>query len=101
MASIGSDQEDTIYRRDLFDMFLHQNTITNAAFAVVPWLVQVCKNGGTRFRVEYLTDTALVEANRLKYGLYYNREGTEGYPKWLMSDYKQAILEARNTTQSN
>ena len=96
LASIGSDQEDTIYRRDLFDFFLHQATITNAAFAVVPWLVDVCKKRKTKYRVEYLTDVALVEANRLKYGVYYNREGTKEYPEWLMSDYKQAIVESRN-----
>jgi hypothetical protein len=94
-ASIGLDQEDTIYRRDLLNRFLHQATITNAAFAVVPWLVHVCKSGDTRFRLEYLTDVALVEANRLKHGVYWNRKGTEEYPEWLMSDYKQAIIEAR------
>jgi hypothetical protein len=96
LASIGFDQEDTIYHRDLIDLFLHQATITNAAFAVVPWLVHVCKKGDTRFRVEYLTAVALVEANRLKYGVYGNREGTEVNPGWLMTDYKQAIIEARN-----
>ncbi len=62
----------------------------------MPWLVSVCKQGITKFQIEYLTDVALVEANRLKYGVYYNREGTEEYPKWLMSDYQQAILHARD-----
>jgi hypothetical protein len=95
LASIGTDQEDTIYRRDLFDLFLHQATITNAAFAVVPWLVHVCKREKTPWRAEYLTDVALVEANRLKYGVYANREGTEETPAWLMVDYHRAIAEAR------
>jgi hypothetical protein len=96
LEAIGSDQENAIYYEDLFDLFLHQATITNAAFAVVPWLVYVCKKGITKFQVEYLTDVALVEANRLKYGVYSNRKGTEEYPEWLMSDYIQAIMEARN-----
>lgn len=96
LASIGFDQEDTIYHRDLFDLFLHQATITNAAFAVVPYLVDVCKRGETRFQVEYLTDVALVEARRLQNGVKGNREGTEENPEWLMADYKQAILESRN-----
>ena len=95
LASIGSDQEQTIFYRDLFDLFLHQATITNAAFAVVPWIVDVCKKGETKYEVEYLTHVALVEANRLKSGLYFNRQGTEEYPEWLMSDYKRAIIEAR------
>ncbi len=85
-----------IYREKLFDLFLNQATITNAAFAVVPWLVQVCREGITTFQIEYLTHTALVEANRLKYGVYYNRKGTNEYPEWLMSDYQQAIREARD-----
>ena len=98
LASIATDpeEESTIYRRDLFDLFLHQATITNAAFAVVPWLVDVCKKGETSNRVEYLTDAALVEANRLKYGVYYNREGTDAHPEWLMTAYHQSISEARN-----
>ncbi len=95
LASVGFDQEFTTYSRELFDLFLHQGTITNAAFAVVPYLVDVCKRGDTRFQVEYLADVALVEARRLKNGVYANREGTEAYPEWLMSDYKQAILESR------
>ena len=37
LASIGFDQEETIYQRDLFNLFLHQGTITNVAFiAIVP-----------------------------------------------------------------
>jgi hypothetical protein len=62
----------------------------------VPWLVHICKEGVTKFQVEYLTDVALVEANRLKYGVYHTCEGTEAYPEWLMSDYQQAIAESRN-----
>jgi len=96
LQSIGSDQESSIYFEELFDLFLHQVTITNVAFAIVPWLVHVCKKGITEFQVEYLTDVALVEANRLKFGVYGNREGTEEYPEWLMSEYRQAIMEARN-----
>jgi hypothetical protein len=96
LEAIGTDQEITIYYQYLFDLFLHQVTITNAAFAVVPWLVHVCREGITKFQSEYLTDIALVEANRLKYGVYYNREGTEAYPEWLMPDYQQAIAESRH-----
>jgi hypothetical protein len=80
----------------LFDVFLHQVTITNAAFAVVPWLVHICQQGSTRFQVEYLTDVALVEANRLKHGAYYHRKGTQAYPEWLMLDYQQAIVKSRS-----
>jgi hypothetical protein len=76
----------------LASFFLHQGIITDAAFAVVPWLVEVCKKGETRFRVEYLTDLATVEAYRLTSGLHWHSEGTEEYPEWLMSDYRQCRL---------
>ena len=74
-GAIGTLEEEIIYRRDLFDTFLHQNTITNIAFAIAPWLV---------------------EANRLKFGVYYNHDGTEEFPAWLMSDYQQAIMIAQS-----
>lgn len=96
LASIGFDQEHSIYFCDLLHLFLHQATITNAAFAVVPWLVNVCTTQQSQFTVEYLTHVALVEANRLRSGVCWNREGTERYPEWIMVDYRQAIIESRN-----
>lgn len=96
LAAIGFDQERTIYLESLYDLFLHQATITNAAIAMVPWLVHVCATQETEYRVEYLTDVALVEARRLKSGTYWNREGTEQYPEWIMADYRQAIVDSRN-----
>lgn len=95
LASVGFDQEGEVYVRDLCPFFLHQATITNAAFAVVPWVVDVCRKGETRHRVEYLTDVGLVEANRLRSGVYATREGTAAFPDWLMPDYQQAIRDAR------
>jgi hypothetical protein len=96
LEAIGTDLEFTIYSQDLFDVFPHQVTITNAAFAVVPYLVHICKEGRTRYQIEYLTDVALVEANRLKSGVHYNREDTQAYPEWLMLDYQPAIAESRS-----
>jgi hypothetical protein len=100
LASVNSNEEETSYRHNLFELFLHQGTITNAAFAVVPRLVDVCKRQATKHRVEYLTDVALVEANRLKYGVYFNRKGTEENPEWLMPDYHQAIVESRDLVEN-
>jgi hypothetical protein len=99
LESIGLNHEEGIYNRELFDLFLHQATITNAAFAVVPWLVQVCKEGRTNLRGQYLIDVALVEANRLEYGVCGNRRKTAPYPEWLMSDYHNAILDARKLVE--
>lgn len=71
-------------------------TITNAAYAVVPWLVDVCRQGISRHQLEYLTDVALAEASRIRSGVYFNRPGTVETPEWLMADYRQAIVDSRN-----
>jgi hypothetical protein len=94
--AIGFDQERDIYLNYLFNLYLHQGTITNAAFAVVPYLVSVCEEGRSSFSVEYLTDVAYIEANRLTHGLYYNRPNTVEFPDWLMGDYRLAIAKSPN-----
>jgi hypothetical protein len=98
MRVIGSAVEYRFYCQEVLDMFLHQATISNAAFAVVPWLVDVCKQRSTVWQMEYLTDVALVEANRLTYGVYTRRAVRDPYPTWLMADYHQAIIDARDLT---
>ena len=96
LAAIGFDQERDIYSHCLFNLYLHQGTITNAAFAVAPYLIAVCENGTSDFSVEYLTDFAYIEANRLTHGLYYNRQNTAEFPEWLMNDYRLAVAKAPN-----
>ncbi|HEV7279231.1 MAG TPA: hypothetical protein VGN57_03380 [Pirellulaceae bacterium] len=95
LASVGFDQEEEVYARHLCPFLMHQATIVNAAFAVAPWLVEVCRKGETRHRIEYLTDVGLIEANRLTSGVKFAREGTEAFPDWLMPDYLQAIGDSR------
>jgi hypothetical protein len=92
--AFGHEQEARIYL-SLHGSFLHQATITNAAFAVVPWLIEACKQGEMAYIIEYLADIALIEANRLTHGLAFHRPDTEEYPDWLMEDYQAAVLEAR------
>lgn len=90
--AIGTDYEELLYTRDLFDLFLHQGTITNLAFAIVPWLVAAATTEGSRQPVRYLTDVALVEWRRLHNGPYAppGRPG-EPPPDWLADDYRAAI----------
>ena len=49
LVSVGSENEEEVYDEDLFDLFLHQMTITNAAFAIVPWMMHVCANRLLKF----------------------------------------------------
>ena len=96
LKSIGKESEEDVYVEGLFEIFLHQLTITNAAFAIVPWLMHACAQPETKCRFGYVTDIGVVEANRIEHGLYYNREGTEEYPLWLMPSYFSAIRKARD-----
>lgn len=96
LDSLGSDPERDAYFDGLRELFLHQLTITNAAFAVVPWLLHACAQSGPCLRWLYMTDIAVVEANRLEHGVYFNREGTPEYPGWLMPEYHVAIARARD-----
>lgn len=92
--AIGFDQESTIYRQ-LFQLYLHQGTITNVAFAVVPWLVsQLCRCDPHQ-QADYLSDIGLVEFRRLTGGVHFLRAGGESEPPWLMADYQEAIRQAQ------
>lgn len=95
LESIGTDDEIEVYDEGIFELVLHQLTITNGALAFVPWLLHACSRTETEFRLKYLRDIAVIEANRVAYGLYYNREGTDPFPDWLMGPYMQAISVAR------
>lgn len=93
--AIGFDQEMTIYLRDLHELFLHQATITDAACAVVPWIVAHCPRAETCNRIQYLSDVVLVELRRLTCGLHSVREGGDPEPAWLMDDCAEAIQQAQ------
>ena len=96
MAAVGSDQkEDLIYRRDLLHSYLHQVTITNSAFAVVPWIVHVCEQRQTRFLAEYLMNVAFVEANRLEHGLHYHRKAHRSVPRLVDGRLSSGHREGR------
>ena len=76
------------------EIVLHQMTITNGSLAFVPWLMHVYATRETEYRWAYIADIAAIEANRISHGLYYNREGTEEYPDWLMAQYQKAVASA-------
>lgn len=96
LQSIGSDQEELVYSRDLFHLFLHQNTNSDVAYAVVPWLVEAASNRQSPQAIQYIADVATVEWNRLEFGTYYPKGGPdEAPPDWLAADYHDAIQAAR------
>jgi hypothetical protein len=96
LASVGTKTEKEVYFEDLFELFLHQMTITNAAFAIVPWMMHVCARQDTKLRMIYLTHIGAVEAGRIEHGVYYNRDETEECPEWLMPEYHLSVRKARD-----
>lgn len=95
LESIGSDSELDAYHDDLHERFLHQDTICAASIAVVPWLVHACTRLDTDHRALYCAHVALVEANRLAYGVGSTEPGGDELLESLMPDYRAAIERAR------
>ena len=94
VASIGFDQEARNYN-ELYQLFLHQVTTTNAAYAVVPWMAEHLSRGQKEDQASYLSDIATVEFLRLTCGLHSLREGGEAEPTFVMTDYHDAIGRAQ------
>jgi hypothetical protein len=94
VIALGFDREMTIYSQNLFHLYLHQGTITNVAFAIVPWLVNHLSLTSVENRIEYLSDVGLVEFRRQTCGVHHVRDGGDPEPDWLMPDYHAAIREA-------
>ncbi|TWT29258.1 hypothetical protein KOR42_55350 [Thalassoglobus neptunius] len=93
--AVGFDQESDIYHR-LFNLYLHQNTITNSAFVVVPYVVKHCQSVSAEDRAGYLIDVATVEYCRLRHGCW------DGSPEldWAMQSYNDSIEIAQELVES-
>jgi hypothetical protein len=99
LAAVGTEDEETIYCRDLGEIFLHQGTIVDAAYAVVPWLVRVIEGGKSPHRAWYLDDVIAIERYRIYYEILWDRDRVGGkvvVPDWLRIDYERAIVRARD-----
>lgn len=94
-AAVGFDQEAEIYH-SLFNLYLHQNTITNSAFVVVPYIVKYCQHLPPCDRASYLIDVATVEYCRLRHGCW------DGSPEleWAMQDYHDSINAAQELVEN-
>ncbi len=84
-ASCGFDQERDRYNL-LMRQVVHQGSITASAYALVPYLVTLCKDKKTQFDVEYLTDVGWIEMSRIAVELR-----PPPMPDFLRDDYMQAM----------
>jgi hypothetical protein len=66
-ASIGGPNEDSQWT-DLWEQFLHQYTITDAAYAAVPHVVAELPRIPSRKRFDYLLEVGLIESARQQVG---------------------------------
>ena len=85
--AIGEADEKSLWH-DLWEMFLHQFTITDAAYAVTPNIVAELQRVAPAERFDYLVDVGLVEAARRK-------EKAPRLPDDLAEEYHAAIRQAR------
>ena len=65
LGAIGHEGEDAS-RQDLSEQVLHQYTITDAAYAVVPYVARELKRVAPAKRLDYLVVLGLIEAARQK-----------------------------------
>ena len=93
--AVGFDQESDIYHR-LFNLYLHQNTITNSAFVVVPYVVKYCQSLSPDDQAIYLIDVATVEYCRLRHGCW------DGSPEldWAMPEYHESLVIAQQLVEN-
>ena len=47
----------------------------------------------------YVARIGVVEVARIENGVYYNRDGTDEEPEWLMAEYYQSVDRARNVAK--
>lgn len=88
LNAVGFDQEARFYD-ELKDQFLHQGDFSNAAFAILPYLVTVASDGLTNQATEYLTDAGWIEAWRLT-------SASAMIPQDLTRDYHVALERCPN-----
>lgn len=86
--ALGTSTEEDVYA-DFYECFLHQATITDAAYAVVPYIVEALDQRRTKRVFDYVTDLGLIEANRLT-------PHSPKMPEGLDIKYADAIARAQS-----
>lgn len=88
LSAVG--QPDEIEKFDDFgDAVMREGDTSDSAYALVPYMVDVCSLGQTPFAVDYLTIVGMIELNRLA-----RIPGTPDVPEYLLGDYLQAVRKA-------
>lgn len=86
--AIGGEEEEPLWT-DLWERFLHQGTITDAAYAAAPHVVQELKRIAPQNRLDYLVQLGIVESARAS-------QVSPDLPEYLADSYNEAVMEARS-----
>jgi hypothetical protein len=90
LRSVGRPDEMERFG-DFGDAVMRDGETSIGAYALAPYMVDVCRQGRTPFIVDYLTIVGMIELNRLA-----RKPGTPGVPETLLEDYSQAVQDASN-----
>ena len=90
LLAVGMSDEMEKY--DAFgDAIMRDGDVSEGAYALVPYMVDVCRRERTPFVVDYLTIVGMIELNRLA-----RIPGTPDVPEYLLEDYSRAVRELPN-----
>ena len=88
LRSVGGPDEVETFD-DFGDAVMREGDTHVGAYALVPYMVDVCRMGRTPLVIDYLTIAGMVELNRLA-----RRPGTPEVPGFLLGDYLRAVRDA-------
>ena len=88
----GQSDAESLWR-EFAEWYLHQTTITEAAYAVVPYLASVLDRFAPEDRITYVIQVATVESARVK------GPPAPPMPDDLSNDYRSALVRTREAAK--
>lgn len=94
LLAVGMSDEMEKYD-DFADAIMRDGDVSEGAYAMVPYMVDVSRRKRTPFVVDYLTIVGMIELNRLA-----RVPGPPDVPEYLLEDYLRAVRDASGLVAS-